>query len=161
MADQHAVTQHTERAVNDNRASQMKSAPPASTKQQAPEPTGRERWQSSRPTKMLAFLLCLGAVALTLMIGFTWGGWTTAAAKQQATISAQAAVVQRLGTICVAQFGDDAEHTQNLAALQTLGAGARSSFIRDGGWATMPGEEAADAKVLSECIKQVLVVASK
>lgn len=162
MSDQHSVVQRTERAINDNRESQSTTASTSVAKQTEPEPTARERWQVARPTKMMAFWLCLGAVVLTLAIGFTWGGWTTAAAaKQQATTSAQAAVVQRLGTICVAQFGLDAQHVQNLAELQALGTSARSSFVRDGGWATMPGEDAADSKVVSECVKQVLVVASK
>jgi hypothetical protein len=162
MSDKHSVVQRTERAINDNRESQATTAPASVAKQTEPELTARERWQVARPTKMMAFWLCLGVVVLTLAIGFTWGGWTTAAAaKQQATTSAQAAVVQRLGTICVAQFGVDARHVQNLAELQALGTSARSSFIRDGGWATMPGEDEADSKVVSECVKQVLAVASQ
>lgn len=162
MSDQHAVVQHTEHAINDNRASQATTAPVSIAKQPEPKPTARSRWQVARPSKMIAFWLCLGAIALTILIGFTWGGWTTAAAaQQQANTSAQAAVAQRLGTICATQFGLDAEHDQKLAELQTLGASARSGFIRDGGWATMPGEDAPDSKVVSECVKQVLVVASK
>jgi len=162
MPDQHAGSQHTERAVNDNRASQSTTAPASVVKTRAPEPTSRERWRAARPSKMMTFWLCLGAVLLTLAIGFTWGGWTTAAgAQKQANSAAQTAVVQRLTKICVAQFGNDGEHAQKLVELQALGTGARSSFISEGGWATMPGEDAADSKVVSECVKQVLVVASK
>jgi hypothetical protein len=73
----------------------------------------------------------------------------------------QTAVVQRLAKICAAQFGSDAENVQKLAELQALGTSARSSFISDSGWATMPGEDAPDSKVVSECVKQVLVTASK
>jgi hypothetical protein len=161
MADQHASTHHTERSANDNRASQSTTAPSAVARPPAPEPTRGERWRIARPTKMMALWLCLGAIVLTMIIGFTWGGWTTKdAAQKQANTSAQAAVVQRLGTICVAQFGLDAEHAQKLAELQALGTSARSSFISEGGWATMPGEDAPDSKVASECAKQALVVAS-
>lgn len=110
---------------------------------------------------MMTFWLCLGAVLLTVAIGFTWGDWTTAAAAQkQANSAVQTAVVQRLAKICVAQFGDDDEHVQKLAELQALGTNVRSRFISDGGWATMPGEDAPDSKVVSECVKQVLVTAS-
>lgn len=162
MSDKHTVVQRTERAINDNREPQATTAPASVAKQTDSGPTARERWQVARPTKMMAFWFCLGAVVLTLAIGFTWGGWTTAAAaKQQVTISSQSAVVQRLGTICVAQFGLDVQHVQNLTELQALGTSARSSFIRDGGWSTMPGEDAADSKVVSECVKQMLVVASQ
>jgi len=162
MADQHAGPEHIERSINDNRASQAAKPPTGAARPKPPEPTSRERWRAARPSKMMTFWLCLGAVLLTLAIGFTWGGWTTAAgAQKQANSAAQTAVVQRLSKICVAQFGNDGEHAQKLVELQALGTGARSSFINEGGWATMPGEDAADSKVVSECVKQVLVVASK
>ena len=162
MADQHAVDQHIERTSNDNRASQSPTTPAVSAKAPPPPPTRGERWRAARPSKMMAFWLCLGAIALTMFIGFTWGGWTTKdAAQKQANSVAQTAVVQRLAKICVAQFGNDGAHTEKLAELQALGSSARSSYVHDGGWATMPGEDAADAKVVSECVKQVLVVASK
>jgi hypothetical protein len=111
---------------------------------------------------MLTFWLMLGAVALTLAIGFTWGGWTTtAAAQKQATTLAQTAVVQRLAGICAAQFGLDGAHAENLAALQDLGSSQRASYISAGGWATMLGDDAPDSKVVSECVKQVMVVAAQ
>jgi hypothetical protein len=162
MTEQHAGTQRTEHAINDNRASQGTTAPAGAAKPRVPEPTSRARWQGARPSKMMTFWLCLAAVLLTVTIGFTWGGWkTAAAAQQQANSVAQTAVVQRLALICAAQFGGDAEHAQKLAELQALGSSARSAFVRDAGWATMPGEDAPDSKVVSECVKQLLVTASK
>jgi hypothetical protein len=111
---------------------------------------------------MMAFWLCLGAIVLTMIIGFTWGGWTTQdAAQKQANNAAQTAVVLRLAKICTAQFGNDGAHTEKLAELQALGTSARSSYVHDGGWATMPGDDEPDSKVVSECVKQLLVVASK
>jgi hypothetical protein len=127
----------------------------------APAPTKKERWQAARPTKMLTMWMILGAIALTMVIGFTWGGWTTAAAAQkQAATGAQTAIVQRLGTICAASFGMDAAHAENLVALQALGTSQRASYISEGGWATMAGDDAPDSKVVSECVKQVMVVAA-
>ena len=162
MADQHAVDQHVERSSNDNRASQSATKPATSTKPPPPPLTRGERWRVARPTKMLTFWLCLGAIVLTMIVGFTWGGWTTQdAAQKQANSVAQTAVVLRLAKICAAQFGNDGAHTEKLAELQALGASARSGYVHDGGWATMPGEDAPDSKVVSECVKQVLVVASK
>ena len=162
MADQHAIDQHIERTSNDNRASQSPTTPAVSAKAPPPSPTRGERWRAARLSKMMAFWLCLGAVALTIFIGFTWAGWTTQeAAQKQANSAAQTAVVQRLGKICAAQFGNEGTHAEKLVELQALGASARSSYIHDGGWATMPGDDAPDSKVVSECVKQVLVVASK
>jgi hypothetical protein len=162
MADQHATNQQIERSSNDNRASQSGTTPAASAKPPPPPPTRGERWRVARPTKMLTFWICLGVIALTMFIGFRWGGWTTQdAAQKQANSAAQTAVVLRLAKICAAQFGNDGEHTQKLAELQALGSSARSAFVHDGGWATMPGDDEPDSKVVSECVKQVLVVASK
>ena len=99
----------------------------------------------------MAFWICLGAIALTMFIGFTWGGWTTKdAAQKQANSVAQTAVVQRLAKICAAQFGNDGAHAEKLAELQALGTSARSSYVHDGGWATMPGDDAAR---LQSCIR--------
>ena len=155
MADQHAVDQHIERTSNDNRASQSATKPAASAGSRRRRPTRGERWRVARPSKMLTFWICLGAIALTMFIGFTWGGWTTKdAAQKQANSVAQTAVVQRLAKICAAQFGNDGAHAEKLAELQALGSSARSSYVHDGGWATMPGDDAADSKVVSECVKQ-------
>ena len=163
MQEEHAVSQRGERTLNDNRASAQPGGPVMAAQRSAPrEPTRGERWQSSRPSKMMAFWLCLGAVLLTLAIGFTWGGWTTAAsAKQMATTGAQTAVTQRLATICVAQFGLDANQAQNRTDLQALNSSQRSSYVTDGGWATMPGETAPDSKVVSACVKQLMATAVK
>lgn len=160
MTDQHAGTQRTERAVNDNRAQPANAPQPVAAK--PPAPTTGEKWRAARPTKMMTLWICLGAVLLTMGIGFTWGGWKTAdAAQKQATTTAQTAVVDRLAGICVAQFGNDAQHAAKLGELQALGTSARSSFMSDGGWATMPGETEPDSKVVSACVKQVMVTAGK
>jgi hypothetical protein len=161
MTEQHAGTQRTERAMNDNRANPANVEQPVAAKA-APAPTSGEKWRAARPTKMMTFWMCLGAVLLTMIIGFTWGGWKTAdAAQQQATSTAQTAVVNRLADICVAQFGGDAQHAAKLGELQALSTSARASYMSDGGWATMPGETQPDSKVVSACVKQVMVTASK
>lgn len=161
MKEEHAVPQHGERALNDNYTRQLGVDPTLRTKEPTQPPTRRERWQVARPSKMMTFWLCLGTAALAIAIGFTWGGWTTSASAQKlATTAAQGAVVQRLATICAANFGLDAAYEQNLAELKTLSSSQRSSFVNDGGWATMAGQEAPDAKVGSECAKQLLMTAS-
>jgi hypothetical protein len=162
MKEEHAISQSGERALNDNYTRQPTADPTVTKRAAAPPPTRRERWRFARPTKMMTFWLCLGAVALAIAIGFTWGGWTTTASAQKlANTAAQGAVVQRLATICVANFSLDAAHAQNLTELQALSSSQRATFVNDGGWATMAGQDTPDAKVGSECAKQLLVTASK
>src|SRR5206468_9888883 len=33
------------------------------------------RWSDARPTKTLVFWCCVASAVLTMIIGFSWGGW--------------------------------------------------------------------------------------
>jgi hypothetical protein len=160
MSDEHAVSEREVRADNDNRKREpmtsATSAPP-------PKPlTGRQKWNKARPTKMIAFWLCVASIALAVFVGFTWGGWVTGstAAKQSST-AAQGAVVQRLATICVAQFTLSLDHAQKLSELQAVKSSYdKATFVTEQGWATMPGEVKSDSKVADQCAKQLVLLAS-
>ena len=36
-----------------------------------------QRWSEARPTKTVAFWSCVASVVLTMIVGFSWGGWVT------------------------------------------------------------------------------------
>jgi hypothetical protein len=72
--------------------------------------------------------------------------------------SAQSAVVARLAPICVAQFNADSQGDVKLAELKDLTSYKRAAYVNDQGWATMPGETAADKHVASECAKQLVLI---
>jgi DNA-binding NarL/FixJ family response regulator len=120
----------------------------------------RQRWNQAQATKMTAFWLCLASVVLTMVVGFTWGGWVTGATSQKAAQAmAKDAVIQRLAPICVAQFNQDPDSEQKLTELRGLAnTWDRSTFVKDQTWTIMPGEEAADTKVSSACIKLLLEI---
>ncbi len=63
------------------------------------------------------------------------------------------AVVQRLGAICVAQFHQDPAKDEKLIELKAGSSYEQRSFVRDQGWATMPGDEESDTKVATACAK--------
>ena len=70
----------------------------------------------------------LGGVA-TLIVGFIWGGWTLGStAKRMALTAAEAARIEVLAPVCVAQFNaiDGA-----LAKFQTAPAYNRDTLVRD------------------------------
>jgi len=162
MTQEHAVSQREERASNDNRTRETVTSTPQAQPQ---APSKQERWAEARPTKMIVFWICLGAIALAITLGFSKGGWTTGgSAERLAKTAAQVAVVQRLGTICVAQFNLSPDHAKNLAEMQALSSSKRSTFIREQGWATMPGEtpgqDTSESKVAGECAKQLFQTAS-
>jgi len=142
------------RADNDNRKSQ--SGPPiVSTDHTAPAPTTlRKRWNALQLSKATIVWLCLATIAGTMIVGFTWGGWTTAATAQRtATTVANDAVVQRLSAICVAQFQQDTAKDTKLVELQAATSYQQGSYVREQGWATMPGDEQSDSKVAAACAR--------
>jgi hypothetical protein len=143
------------RASNDSR----KRPAPAPT-QAAPPPTKpsfSQRWRAAQPTKMIVFWACLASIILTVVIGFTWGGWVTAAGAQEtAQAMAKEAVVQRLAPICVAQFDLDPDKDIKLGEMSELNSSGRSQYVRDQGWATISGEENPDRKVADACTKLLL-----
>jgi hypothetical protein len=147
---------------SDNYNRKQQPTAPVSSAPQKKEPTARQKWNKSRPTKMIAFWLCVGSVALALLIGFRWGGWTTGgAAQKQATVAAQGAVVERLTSICVAQSNVSPQFAQKLTELQAVkSASDRATYVTDQGWATMPGDAKPDNKVADQCAKQLLALAA-
>ena len=120
----------------------------------------RHRWSSAKLKKSVVFWIAIGAVLLTLVLGFTRGGWTTAGnATKMAETSAQAAMLERLTPICVAQFGADSQQLLKLADLQAItSASKRVAYVKEQGWATMPGEAAPDTQVATLCAKQLMLI---
>lgn len=119
----------------------------------------RHRWSSAKPTKTITLWIVIGAIVLTILLGFSRGGWTTGGtAARMAEASAQSAVVARLAPICVAQFNADPQRAAKLEELKALSSFQRSTFVKEQGWATMPGETAFDSRVASECMRQIMLI---
>ena len=69
------------------------------------------------------------------------------------------AVVERLAPICVAQFNQDPLNAEKLAELQVLTTSTRrTTYVKDQGWATMPGETDPDNQVAAECARQLMLI---
>ena len=117
----------------------------------------KQRWDKARPTKSVAFWIAIGAIVLTLYLGFSRGGWVTGGtARQLAETTAQDAVVARLAPICVAQFNEDPQKYQKFDELMALTtAYQRTRYVVSQGWATMPGESRPDNAVAAECAQHI------
>jgi hypothetical protein len=145
------------RADNDNRKSKT-SAPVARVAPTQPKAeTWGSWWRDLQPTKTSLFWVCLASILLTLLVGFNWGGWMRGStAQRMADLTAQDAVVQRLATICVAQFNLDPAKAQKLQELQATSAYQRAEYVTTQGWAALPGEEKPANKVADTCAKQLI-----
>ncbi len=86
---------------------------------------------------------------LAMMIGFVWGGWTTASTTQKMN---EQAVLTSHAAICVAQFMGAPNHKMKIKEFQGTEGYQRSEFIEKGGWDRMPGQEKAAWGVSSACV---------
>jgi hypothetical protein len=119
----------------------------------------RKWWRRLRPKKAVVFWSWVASVALTMIIGFVWGGWVTSAkAQTMAESTAKDAVTQRLAPICVAQFNQDPGRDQKLVAFGETGGSQRRTYVQDQGWATMPGEQKPDRQVADKCVELLMLV---
>lgn len=116
-----------------------------------------DKWRNAQFTKTHLVLAALAGVVLTLLIGFMWGGWLTSSGGQKLTDTAvTAAVVERLAPVCVAQFNLDPDKDAKLQEMTALDTYKRAEYVRNQGWATMPGEVQPDRKVADACVKLLM-----
>ncbi len=142
------------RADNDNRKAPVEEATPNAAARPAKPATLRQRWNSVQIGKATILWICLGMIAGTMLVGFTLGGWQTGkAAAETATTTANDAVVQRLASICVANFQQDPANVERLEELKAGSSYAQRDYVVEQGWATMPGDEQADSKVAAACAR--------
>lgn len=92
-------------------------------------------------------LIC-GAI-IAMIVGFAWGGWTTASTTQEMT---REAVLASRAAICVAQFMKEPNSEARLKQLQDTSSWQRDEFIDKGGWNKMPGQAEAGPAVARACV---------
>ena len=92
-----------------------------------------------------------GAVA-TLIIGFSWAGWTLGStAAKQVKDAEQASIVRVLAPICADRFQRSADASANLRALHNADSWKRKEIVEKAGWTTFPGSEP-DRAVAEACV---------
>lgn len=95
-----------------------------------------------RPSKTVWFWSTAGAVVVTLILGFTWGGWVTGgAAADRAEEAAEGAAARLAADICAYRFLQAGDAGTQLAALKEQASYKRNALIEDGGWVTFAGAE--------------------
>ena len=95
--------------------------------------------------------IVVGAIVLLIVI-FS-AGWVIT--KGKAERMANQAVVDKLASICVAQFLQDPNKEERLKELKAKNSWERDSYVEKGGWATMPGGDSPDSTVADECAKRL------
>jgi hypothetical protein len=101
-------------------------------------------------------LIC-GAV-IAMVIGFAWGGWSTASTSEKMS---KEAVLASQAAICVAQFMKDPNQAEKLSEFEKVSSWERYKFIEKGGWDKMPGQKEADYGVARACSDGLDLLAKK
>jgi pimeloyl-ACP methyl ester carboxylesterase len=87
--------------------------------------------------KRLAQGAAVGAAA-TMIIGFSWGGWSV-----ESTAAKRADEASRTAVVAVL--------TNNFIELKKVSTYMQGSFVEKGGWATSPGSDKANSAVAQAC----------
>jgi len=100
---------------------------------------------------------------VTMMIGFSYGGWTTSGtAARLAQQQADAAVTSALVPLCIAQSKADSAVLKKMADLKALTSSYdQRDFVTKTGWATVPGTPDPNREVAEACAAALLKSASK
>lgn len=104
--------------------------------------------------KLVSAGVAAGAVVLA-SVGFGWGGWILPSKAEE---MAQTAVIERLVPICVAQFLQDPQREQKLAALEDADYMEQTAYLQRQGWATMPGAGEPNPAVADRCVREIRYV---
>ena len=118
-----------------------------------------QRFDEYRPSKTLWVWSVVGAVVLTMVIGFSVGGWTTAgSASEMAKTSAIKARAELVANLCVEKFITASDASQNLAKLKDTASYQRYTFISDGGWVKLAGMKSDAPGAASLCAEKLAVM---
>ena len=115
------------------------------------------------PADTSTFLWGAAAGALALaVVGFTWGGWLSGArAERMAAERADAATVAALTPICVSRFQASPNAKASLAALKSANSWDQADYVRNRGWATMPGTKDEPSREVAAACADALTRASQ
>lgn len=114
---------------------------------------------SSRPSKILWLWSLVGASVLTMIVGFTWGGWTTSASVREMTmVAARDARAELVADICVHDFISASDSGQNLQALKATSSWERENFIKEGGWTKIAGIDGPVINAANNCAEQLMEI---
>ena len=101
-----------------------------------------KKWENFRPSKALWFWSCAGAAVLTIIVGFTWGGWVTGgSAEARAERAGEEAAAQLAASICVHRFMAAPDAGVKLAELKDADSWGRDDLVEDAGWVTFASME--------------------
>jgi hypothetical protein len=116
-----------------------------------------QRWAAYNPSKGTLGWACVASVVGTMVVGFTWGGWTTGGnASDMASTAADASRSELVAALCVDRFEAAADADTQLQALRDTQGWNRREFMHKGGWTTVPGKARPNDRGATLCADELL-----
>ena len=97
-----------------------------------------------------------GAIVWWIVLGVVLGWMPAGSAERKATERVDAALLDALAPICVAQFNKDTEVEAKFEELKKANTWSQDDFVEKQGWATMPGDDGPETNVSAECARLIL-----
>ena len=106
--------------------------------------------------KPLIWGIIVGAIGLLIVI--FWTGWvvTNSTAKSEGKKMAKEAVLENLVPICVEQYLQDSNKIEKFEELKEKAYYLRDDYVKENGWATMPGAKFPIRGIADKCAKQII-----
>ncbi len=100
--------------------------------------------------------IVVGVIVLLIVI-FS-AGWvvTSGSAQEKAEEMVEKALIDHLAPICVVQFQQDPNKEERLKELKEKSSWERGDYVKESGWATMPGAESPARGVADECASRLM-----
>ncbi len=96
----------------------------------------------------------VGGAIVASVLGFTWGGWTTAGSAQEiAQTFATQEVTLAMVPGCLNAAAADPERIAKLATIQESSSFGRSRAVMATGWATFPGTDQPNRDLAVACLE--------
>ena len=111
--------------------------------------------------KPLVWGIISGAIGLLIVV--FWTGWvvTNSTAEAQGKKLAKEAVLEQLVPICVEQYLQDSNKVERFAELKEKAYYQKDDYVKEIGWATMPGAKSPVRGVADKCAKQIIELEGK
>ena len=106
--------------------------------------------------KPLVWGIIVGAIGLLIVV--FWTGWvvTSSTAKDEGKKMAKEAVLETLVPICVEQYLQDSNKVEKFEELKKKAYYLRDDYVKENGWATMPGAKFPIRGIADKCAKQII-----
>lgn len=118
-----------------------------------------QQWHDYRPTKGVWAWSCVASIALTMVVGFTVGGWVTGGtANERVEDAVGDARAELVAMLCVDKFVTATNAGGMLSDLKEARSWEQDDFIEDGGWSTIAGLDDDVSGAADACAERLIAM---